>query len=127
MAKHRNIGVNDQYREVYSTDSGRLCPGCSKPAKECICASRRKEEVAKGDGTVRVRRETKGRGGKTVTTVTGIPVNQISLSALLKDLKKLCGAGGTLKDHTIEIQGDHCDRLIEYLTAKGFPTKRSGG
>jgi len=117
---------DSEYRSVYSTDTGRLCPECSQPIAQCACAQKKKESV-KGSGDIKVRRETKGRGGKTVTTISGVPVNQISLSALLVDLKKHCGAGGTLKDHVIEIQGDHCERLITYLQGRGFSAKRAGG
>jgi len=74
-----------------------------------------------------VGRETKGRKGKGVTTVTGVPLSMDELKGLAKELKQKCGTGGTLKDGVIEIQGDHRDNLIELLKAKGWPVKRAGG
>ncbi len=82
---------------------------------------------AKSDGIVRVGRQTKGRKGKGVTTVTGVPLAGAELEALAKRLKARCGAGGTLRDGTIEIQGDHRDLLVTELTARGFTVKRAGG
>jgi len=82
---------------------------------------------AKSDGVVRVRRETGGRGGKTVTAVYGAPLAADALAALGKKLRSACGAGGTAKDGVIEVQGDHCDRVIELLRAEGYEVKRAGG
>jgi translation initiation factor 1 len=109
---------------VYSTDSGRHCPDCNKPFADCIC---KQAHVPAGDGTARVRRETKGRGGKTVTTVSGVPVTADELKELASTLKRRCGTGGALKDGVIEIQGDHVDLLIDELTKRGFKAKKSGG
>jgi translation initiation factor 1 len=81
----------------------------------------------KRDGIVRVRRETGGRGGKTVTAVYGVPLAPDGLAALGKQLRSACGAGGTAKDGVIEVQGDHCDRVIELLRAAGYEVKRAGG
>jgi translation initiation factor 1 len=80
-----------------------------------------------GDGKVRVRRETKGRKGKTVSTVSGLPVTEAELKELGKELKQLCGSGGAVKDGVIEIQGDHCDTLLKTLIERGYPAKRAGG
>jgi translation initiation factor 1 len=112
-------------RVVYSTAHGRMCPGCGRPIAECVC--REQTAVPQGDGIVRVSRETKGRRGKTVTTVTGLPLDQKELQRLAKDLKRTCGAGGTVKETVIEVQGDHRDMLIEELRARGYTAKRSGG
>ena len=120
------MGNNSDQRLVYSTDHGRICDKCQKPSKDCICKQKKLAEV-KGKGAVRVRRETKGRGGKTVTTISDLAVNKMQLLSMLADLKKTCGAGGTLKDGVIEIQGDHCDKALEYLAEKGFSAKRAGG
>lgn len=109
---------------VYSTDTGRLCPDCQKPIAECICS---KMVVPEGDGTVRIRRETKGRGGKTVTVISGVPLALDELKTLAAQLKKRCGTGGTLKDGVIEIQGEHVDLLMAELINQGFKVKRSGG
>ena len=83
--------------------------------------------AVKGDGNVRVRRETNGRGGKTVTTIMGLALNQVELHAILKDLKRVCGAGGAMKDGTLEIQGDHCDLVLRELDRRGIKAKRAGG
>jgi translation initiation factor 1 len=110
---------------VYSTEHGRMCPRCERPAAECVC--RQEATVPQGDGTVRVARERKGRRGKDVTVITGLPLDQKGLQRLSKDLKRRCGAGGTVKESSIEIQGDHRDLLIEELARQGYTVKRSGG
>ena len=110
---------------VYSTDQGRICPGCGKASAKCMC--RQKKTIPRGDGIVRISRETKGRKGKGVTVITGIPLDHQALQKLVKSLKRRCGAGGTLKEGTIEIQGDHRDLLVEELEKKGYSVKRSGG
>jgi translation initiation factor 1 len=116
-------------RLVYSTDSGRVsnCPVCGKPYKQCHCeGTRTTARVAHTlDGIVRVMRDRKHRGGKTVTVITGVPGSE--LAALAQQLKKLCGSGGTVKDGTIEIQGDHCDKVQAKLTELGYKVKRAGG
>lgn len=109
---------------VYSTDHGRMCPDCGAPADACTCA--RGGGVA-GDGRVRVRRETKGRKGKTVTTVEGLPLDAFALATLAKELKQRCGSGGTVRDGRIEIQGDHVETLVSDLVSRGYEAKRAGG
>ena len=84
-------------------------------------------QAAPADGIVRVSRETKGRKGKVVTILTGLPVGGEELRSLARELKALCGAGGTVREGTIEIQGDHRDRLVRALEEKGWKVKRSGG
>jgi translation initiation factor 1 len=74
---------------------------------------------------VRLHRDKKGRGGKTVTVITGLPLGQ--LDALARELKRLCGTGGTVRGDTLEIQGDHRDRLLPALQARGFTVKMAGG
>jgi translation initiation factor 1 len=76
---------------------------------------------------VRVSRETKGRKGKGVTVVTGVPLAGAELAALAKTLKQRCGSGGTLRDGRIEIQGEHRDTVLELLRARGWTVKRAGG
>lgn len=112
---------------VYSTEHGRMCPACAQPIGQCVCRENEANKVPAGDGIVRVSRETKGRKGKEVTVVTGVPLDQKKLQNLAKDLKRRCGAGGTVKDGAIEIQGDHATRLVEELTKQGYTVKRSGG
>ncbi|MFY9707439.1 MAG: stress response translation initiation inhibitor YciH [Desulfobacterales bacterium] len=81
----------------------------------------------KPDGIIRIRRETKGRKGKTATTVFGFDLDDKSLKALAKDLKRHCGTGGTVKDGAIVIQGDHRDTVKGFLEGKGFMVKIAGG
>ncbi len=109
---------------VYSTDSGRHCPDCSQPVDACIC---KQTLIPEGDGIARVRRESKGRGGKTVTTISGVPLALDALQELSSALKKRCGCGGSLKDGVIEIQGEHVELLIAELIKRGFKAKKSGG
>ncbi|MFC1672260.1 translation initiation factor Sui1 [Planctomycetota bacterium] len=112
---------------VYSTELGRLCPGCGQPAAQCTCRRKKGPLSGNGDGVVRVGRETKGRKGKGVTLITGLPLNNDTLRALAKELKHSCGSGGTVKGADIEIQGDHRDALVEELIRRGYDAKRSGG
>lgn len=112
---------------VYSTDVGRMCPTCRRPAAACSCAATQAAALRRNDGIVRVSRESKGRGGKTVTLVAGVALDAIALAALGKRLKTACGSGGTVKDGVIEVQGDHCERVIECLRKDGFTVKRAGG
>ena len=109
---------------VYSTVSGRVCPKCGRPVANCVC----KKAAARptGDGVVRVQRESKGRKGKTVTLVSGVPLAEDDLHVLASDLKRLCGAGGAVKNGTIEIQGDHRDILLEELKKRGYKVKKVG-
>ena len=110
---------------VYSTDSGRMCPVCRRPLAVCSCATAKPRVV--GDGIVRVSRETKGRAGKGVTLVRGLDLDDAALQALGKQLKTACGSGGTVKDGVIEVQGDHCERVMAMLQAQGRKVKRAGG
>ncbi|MFK8047537.1 MAG: translation initiation factor Sui1 [Halioglobus sp.] len=110
---------------VYSTESGRLCPQCHRPVAECVCGKDRPAQV--GDGIVRIRKETKGRGGKAVSIVTGLPLSGAELKALAKVLKQRCGVGGSIKGDDIEIQGDQRDVLKTELEKRGYQVKFSGG
>ncbi|MEY2533230.1 MAG: translation initiation factor 1 [bacterium] len=85
-----------------------------------------KERLA-GDGRVRVRRETSGRRGKAVTTVSGVPVDDDGLRDLAGRLKKRCGVGGSVKDGVIELQGDHRDVVVEMLRGAGYDVVLAGG
>ena len=117
---------NTNSRLVYSSESSRICPKCKKTIAGCVC-SKSVATLPSGDGVVRVGRETKGRKGKGMTLITGVPLPTDELKKLAKELKQKCGTGGTLKDGVIEIQGDHRDVLIEMLKARGWTVKRSGG
>jgi translation initiation factor 1 len=110
---------------VYSTDSGRMCPACRQPLAACVCSQQK--SAPSGDGIVRVSRESKGRGGKTVTLVRGLALDDKALTVLGKRLRSACGTGGTVKDGVLEVQGDHAERVIALLQAEGIAAKRSGG
>ncbi len=110
---------------VYSTDSGRMCPACRQAMARCTC--RQAKAVPASDGIVRVSRETRGRGGKSVTVIKGVPLAEPALLQLGKQLKAACGSGGTVKDGVIEVQGDHLATLIELLKKQGWTVKQSGG
>ena len=103
-------------RLVYSTDTGRI-----KEAKTPV------QSTAKNDGIVRIRRETSGRNGKGVTTISGVPLDDMGLKNLAKQLKQLCGTGGSVKEGIIEIQGDMREKLKGELEKRGFTVKLSGG
>lgn len=105
---------NKESRLVYSTDAGRI--------KETIA-----EQTFETDGIVRIRRETKGRKGKGVTTVSGVGLAEAELKTLAKQLKQKCSTGGTVKDGVIEIQGDHRDKLKTELEKLGHNVKLAGG
>jgi len=112
-------------RIVYSTGIGSLCPNCRRAVRECVCP--KGAPGAAGRGNVRVGRETKGRAGKGVTTVSGLPLCESDLDALAAKLKRRCGSGGTVRGGVIEIQGDHRDVIVAELAAQGWPAKKSGG
>ena len=109
---------------VYSTEGGRMCPVCRQPVAQCRCG---RPAVPPADGPVRVSRERKGRGGKTVTVVRGLPLSAEDLAEMGKQLRSACGAGGTAKDGVLEVQGDHAERVLAWLAERGFKAKRSGG
>ena len=100
---------------VYSTGIGRIAPAPKNP------------RAPRGDGIVRVRRETGGRGGKTVTAIYGVALTEEPLKELASALKRVCGTGGTVKGGTIEIQGDHRDRIVAALEQRGYTVKLAGG
>jgi translation initiation factor 1 len=120
-------------RLVYSTDGGRV--------REVLTPHNRKVDgsgkVRSGsaappgappnDGVVRVQRDKRGRGGKTATTITGLPGTEDDLDALLKVLKQTCGAGGKREGRVLIVQGDQRERLMEKLTALGHKPKLAGG
>ena len=113
--KNRNL--------VYSTDQGRLCPECESPVSDCKC---QKDSVI-GSGKVLIALETKGRKGKGVTVITGLPLTEDALKKLGKKLKTQCGTGGAVKDAQIEIQGDNRQKVKELLEKEGFSSKFTGG
>lgn len=112
-------------RRVYSTDGGRLCHQCHRKLPDCVCGKAAPKQT--GDGIARIRQETKGRGGKAVTVIEGLPVDPETLKAIGKKLKQRCGVGGAVKDLTIEIQGDQRTACKDALEAMGYTCKLAGG
>ena len=106
--------ANKDSRLVYSTDVGRIQKSVQS-------------QVSLTDGIVRIRRETKGRKGKGVTTVSGIDLPEPDLKTLAKQLKQKCSTGGTIKSGVIEVQGDHRDLLKKELEKRGHNVKLAGG
>ncbi len=106
---------------VYSTQTGRMCPDCREAVAQCRC---HEPKLPAGDGTVKVSRDSKGRGGKVVTLVSGVPLLGEELKNLAKELKQKCGVGGAIKDGVIEIQGEQRELIAAELIKKGFKVKK---
>lgn len=110
--------ANDNWRKL-------LCPRCQQLKTTCTCTN--EPPVPSKSTVVRVGRETKGRGGKGVTIVSDLPLDEQGLDELATKLKSRLGTGGTAKDGRIEIQGDHRDRIVAELEGMGYRAKRTGG
>lgn len=125
--------LHQRARLVYSTDVGRVytCPRCGQPTSACECAVGGGQPQAArqvpSDGVVRLARQSKGRGGKPVTRILGLPGDTAALARLAHELKHFCGAGGTVRGDVIEIQGEQRERLEPKLRAMGYQVKRAGG
>lgn len=119
----------DSSRLVYSTESGRICPTCGSPTKNCSCKGKKPKPKSKvgSDGIIRIRREKKGRKGKTVTTISGFSEGNDDLKQIAKSLKGKCGTGGSIKDGAIIIQGDHRQTIQSELQKQGFKVRLAGG
>jgi translation initiation factor 1 len=109
-------------RTVYSTATGRVCPKCGWPEKDCRCSSKTDQAVPDRI-TARLRIERAGRKGKTVTVIESLPRNRAFLKHLATELKRACGSGGKAGESQVEIQGDHREKLRELLCAKGWTVK----
>ena len=114
-------------RLVYSTDKGRICPSCSKAVSNCDCKKEKRTHRPKSDGIIRIRREIKGRKGKTATVIYGFDTDTAELKRIGTRLKRLCGTGGSVKNGEIIIQGDHRETIKFELMQKGFKVKLAGG
>jgi translation initiation factor 1 len=111
-------------RIVYSTGTAGKCPGCGWPQRACTCSTRaRRDEPIPDRLTVRLRTEKKGRGGKAVTLLYGLPQNERFLQELANELKRACGTGGAVVEAGIELQGELRDRVRAALLAKGYVVK----
>ena len=114
-------------RSVYSTATAGKCAVCGWPQRDCHCSSRRDvDEPVPARVVAKLRIEKKGRGGKTVTVVFGLPENQRFLKELAQQLKRACGAGGTVIEGGVELQGDLRDRVREFLQRQGYVVKGIG-
>ncbi len=121
-------------RPLYSTDGRGIvdrraphCSNCQRPIAGCVCKNRQQKHGSLGDGVVRISRDRKQRGGKTVTVVAGLPLDEARTVEIAGKLKRLCGSGGTVKDGAVEIQGDHRERIAEMLRGMGYTVKLAGG
>lgn len=108
---------------VYSTEYGKMCSGCAKPIKECVCHELKKETVSNPDGVARLKFETKNRKGKGVTIIEGLPINEQELLKLAKSFKQKFGIGGSVKNSIIELQGDHREQIKVELVKQGYKIK----
>ncbi len=113
----------DNERLVYSTASGSICPGCGWPTRDCKCGTRAANESIPARIVAKLRIEKKGRAGKTVTVVDGLPHNAVFLKDLCQELKRACGTGGAVAEGAIEVQGDLRERVRDCLLEKGFIVK----
>ena len=113
-------------RRVYSTEGHNSCPICLKPLRKCRCETRQVITPA-ADQSVRIRRETRQRAGKTVTVIEDATSDRAALKQLARQLKSLCGTGGSIKHGCIEIQGDHRQAITDFFQARGRAVKRVGG
>lgn len=123
----------NENRLVYSTETGRICSLCGRPVSACACRKRKKAKSHPqpdrypNDGIVRIQREVKGRNGKTVTIISGIPLENEQLQKFVKTLKGRCGAGGSVKEGVIIIQGDHRQTILEEIKKHGYKATLAGG
>jgi translation initiation factor 1 len=122
---HHPAVANPKERLVYTSHRGRVCAKCGWPEGDCRCASRAPaaDEPVPARIEAKLRMERGGRGGKTVTVVDGLPRNAAFAAALLQELKRGCGTGGSWKHGALELQGDIRDRVRELLTRKGYVVK----
>jgi translation initiation factor 1 len=110
-------------RIVYSTDAGRICPGCGWPVRDCRCSTHEREASIPARLVAKLRIEKTGRRGKTVSVVDGLPRNETFLKELCGELKRACGTGGAVVNWTVELQGDLRERIRECLVKRGIVVK----
>ena len=118
------MSLKNNARLVYSTEPARKCPLCGRPQRDCECSSQpAAKDVVPARVVAKLRTEKKGRGGKTVTVVYGLPQNSEFLSGLSQELKRACGTGGTVVEGGVELQGDLRDRVRDVLVKRGYVVK----
>lgn len=122
--KSKSQGFSTVGGLVYSTEAGRLCPGCEQPIGDCSCSD---ADLILGSGRVTIGHETKGRKGKGVTLIKELAMTGVALNRCAQELKKHCGTGGSVKGNVIEIQGDQRLKIQTLLAAKGISAKLTGG
>lgn len=110
---------------VYSTDQGKICPQCNNPTTNCSC--KQKKLSGNSDGIIRIRRETKGRKGAGVTIIDGLALENNALKLLVKKIKQACSSGGAIKEGSVEIQGEHREKVKVLLEKAGYTVKLAGG
>lgn len=121
LFKRFNMKDNDlNSRLIYSTSSGSICPACGKPVGDCICNKIKKSALPDNSGVLRISYDTKGRKGKGMTLIAGLPLSEIGLLDLAKKLKQRFGTGGSVKDYTIELQGNHREQVAQELAKLGY-------
>ena len=124
LAHDESVSSDRNARIVYSTETAGVCPGCGWPQRDCKCSSQRAANDAIPPRIVAtLRMEKKGRGGKTVTVLDGLPRNEAFLKELSQELKRACGTGGAVVEGGIELQGDLRQRVRDVLTKRGFVVK----
>ena len=118
------MAARENSRLVYSSDTGRICHGCGRPADDCRCGrSGRGDDPVPVRVVAKLRLERAGRGGKSVTVIYDLPRNAALLKDLSQELKRACGVGGAVRDDSIELQGELRDRVRDLLLKKGFGVK----
>jgi translation initiation factor 1 len=115
--------VRGNVRVIYSTGAGKICPGCGWPSRQCCCHQSAENAAVPTRIVAKLRVEKKGRGGKTVSVVHGLPHNDTFLKDLCQELKRACGTGGAVLEGAVELQGDLRDRIRAVLLKKGFVVK----
>ncbi len=105
---------------IYSTDRGAICPDCSQAVSECICRQIKRNVLPESGGKIIIRHETAGRRNKGMTIISGLPLSQEDLERLAKKLKSTLGTGGAVKDYTIELQGQQCEKVAVALRRLGY-------
>ena len=118
-------GIQLKSHRVYSTDQGRICPLCDQAKDNCRCKAA--VTTNKGDGIIRIRRETKGRKSAGVTIIDGLVLEASELKKLVKKIKQNCSSGGAIKGGRVEIQGEHREAIKALLEKAGYTVKLSGG
>lgn len=124
LADDDSVSLKNNARLVFSTETAGKCPVCGWPQRDCQCSAKRAgKDPVPARIVAKLRAEKKGRGGKTVTVVYGLPLNTAFLEELSQKLKRACGTGGTVVEGGIELQGDLRERVRAVLIKQGYVVK----